>query len=95
MPPSHKSYATLSKMMRHTVWVLGVQGWRKDEAHRTLMTLLMQSFAMRQSGSSGWSDRRRCIATTNQKLIYLFVDSESSADEDLKLLKYSRNLEKR
>ena len=36
MPPPHKNYATLSKMMRHTVWVLGVQGWRKREAHRTL-----------------------------------------------------------
>ena len=56
------------------------------------MTLLMQLFATRQSGSSGWSGRRRCTATTNPKLIYLIVDSESSTDEDLELLKYSRTL---
>ena len=52
----------------------------------------MQQSTVRQSGSGGYSDRRRGAIVTRQELIFLILGGGNPTGVGLKLVNYSRTL---
>ena len=56
--------------MSDGVWAVGVERLHKWEARCALGNSANAEFAARQSGSRGWSDKRRDAAMTRQESIF-------------------------